>query len=687
LGRLVADRYEIVAVIGSGGSAVVYRAMDRRLRRTVAFKILHPHRVEEPDYVSRFEREAHLAARLSDAHIVAVFDQGWLDGRPYIVMELIQGQSLYSIIAGSGPLPVDVALRYAHEIASGLAVAHEAGLIHRDIKPANVMVTTSGQVKLADFGLAKSFQNSKPDAQPSGVVGTISYMAPEMAERGEVTETVDVYSWGIVLFEMLTGRRPYISDVKENITYRHIHEDVPAPSSVLVGASRARVPDYVDALVQAATARRIRQRPANGRALEEDTASAIRALDAGRMHDPDLVRRFQHGPTHNEPTPISSRSAGSQHQHTVAPATMGPANRSSQTLSQRGGGHVPNAGRSASKTGLQQPAASGNKLTAAPIGRPSSRSVGAGGPGRPISGRKKRRRGRAPLIVALVVFLVLASGVGSFTWWMTTGRYTTVPDLVHLNESDAVNTASSSLIELTTLKEYSETEPLGQIIRTDPVAGERIVRQSTVTAYMSLGPERYPMPSVAGLTREAAQAAIVEAHLKTGTVTEVFDEQIEAGIVVSASQQASTPLARNTAIDLTVSKGRQPIDIIDQSGRTFDDANSALTEAGLVVSRNDDYSTTVPAGTVISQDPASGQLYRSDPVTLVVSLGPRMVTVPDFSGKSAKQLKEALQQIGLIATEVYDNQWGGIRFGLVTGVEPPAGTVVAEGSTVTVHVV
>ena len=655
IGSVLGGRYEIVARVNRGGTAVVYRGIDRRLGRTVAVKVIHSDLSGDPDYVKRFDREARAAAILSHPNIVAVFDQGHASERPYIVMEYIRGQSLRSIIASSAPLPPTLALGYIHEVAKALAAAHDAGIIHRDIKPENVLITNDGQVKVTDFGLAKSITAQTSTASHGVLMGTMSYIAPEIPQSGASSKASDIYSTGIMLYEMLTGKKPHTGDDLSQVLYKHVHEDIGPPSAALAGQAKARIPDYVDALVMACTSRNPELRPADGRALEEKVAKAQKALDAGLLHDAELVREFSGGASVPEKTPVAPTS--------FRPPVVVPGRED---------------------TPPQPPAP---KLAKVSHPRPAPRTA------------KKK----FPVGILILVVAVVLAGSG-FGYWAAVGRWTQIPIMAGMNEQDATALAQTDSLQVDTLQAYSETIDLGKVIRSEPEQGKRVTKGSKVTLYISKGPERYDMPTVVGLSEADARAAIATAHMAMGTVTQDWSETVAEGLVISASHDAGESLKPDTPIDLVISKGREPITITSYVGQPQDSATQGLTDAGFQVIISDDcdnnacYSATVPAGSVISQDPdgcddntCTG--YRGDTITLLISKGPRMIEVPAVRGKFRNDAITTLKNAGCV--DVNDQMCGfnvsvdssAFPLGYATGTNPDAGQMVAAGSTVTLYIV
>jgi len=287
VGSVLDDRYEILAKLARGGMATVYRARDRRLQRTVAVKIMRTDLGEDDEFAAKFDREARSAALINHPAVVSIFDQGISRGQPYIVMEFIDGETLRRLIARDAPLEPVLALDYLEPIASALAAAHDAGIVHRDIKPENVMISTRGHVKVADFGLAR--QTESPQMTATGVlVGTASYLPPELVTHARPDSRSDIYSTGIVLFELLTGKKPHVGENNYQIAYAHVNIDVPAPSAKLRELGfPGFIPDYLDALVAVADGKS-RRRPEFLRRFNvhwiADQAPSLTFAHALRLH-------------------------------------------------------------------------------------------------------------------------------------------------------------------------------------------------------------------------------------------------------------------------------------------------------------------------------------------------------------------------------------------------------------------
>lgn len=300
VGQLFDYRYRIHHPLARGGMACVYRATDTRLDRLVALKVMHADLAADTDAARKFESEARAATQLSHPHVVSIFDQGSDGERPYIVMELVCGHTLRSVISARAPLRPSEALDLIDPVLGALGSAHRAGLVHRDVKPENVLISDQGEVKVADFGLARAITAQTAAGTAGLLMGTLSYLSPELVTGGRADARSDVYSAGIVLFELLTGQKPHTGDTPIQVAYAHVHHDVPPPSGVPGAHS---IPDYLDALVTRATARNPDDRPHDARVLLTQLRQVGSALHAGVSTDPELTQDLT--------VPLRSLSTGS----------------------------------------------------------------------------------------------------------------------------------------------------------------------------------------------------------------------------------------------------------------------------------------------------------------------------------------------------------------------------------------
>lgn len=683
-GRVLDGRYRLEEQIARGGMATVHRATDLRLDRTVAVKVMHDGLAHDDDFVRRFQREARAAARLSHPGVVAVFDTGDDDGTLYLVMELVGGRTLRQLIREEAPLRPVRALRLVESVLEALGAAHAAGIVHRDVKPENVLVTEEGRVKVADFGLSRAVSaDTQHTATGEILIGTVSYLSPELVVDGRADARADVYATGVVLFELLTASKPHQADSPIQVAYKHVHEDVPAPSSRVDG-----VPDYVDALVARATARTTELRPADARVLLHQVRQVRLALEQGVTHDSELTADLtplllsartssDRGPapdpvpdvsTDELPEILEARDVVQQHELVGAGVATGSARSHEPT------GEVYDQERDRGATAVAAPP------VAPPASRPDARS--SAGPGAPAPARPRRSR-RGP--VALLLVLLLAAGAGVAGWWFGVARYTETPAVLGMTQAAAEQRLGDAGLSLDVGDPaYSETVERGRVISSDPAPGDRVLDEGTVDVVVSLGPERYDVPDVAGSSVDDAQQALLDTNLTYGGSTERFHEEVPEGEVITTDPRPGTELKRDAAVDLVVSKGPKPIEIPDLTGRDADRAAQALGERGFEVDTSEEHSDSVAEGRVISQTPDSGTGVRGDTVELVVSLGPVMVDVPRVIGMGVDAAVAELEAAGFRVDQQRSDVYIGVQY-VVS--QSPSGGSARKGSTVTIGIV
>ncbi|MER7761209.1 Stk1 family PASTA domain-containing Ser/Thr kinase [Streptomyces sp. NPDC097619] len=591
VGRLLDGRYRIDARIAVGGMATVYRAVDTRLDRVLALKVMHPALAADTAFVERFIREAKSVARLAHPNVVAVFDQGADGPFVYLAMEYVPGCTLRDVLRERGALQPRAALDILEPVLAALGAAHRAGFVHRDMKPENVLIGDDGRVKVADFGLVRAVGSET--ATTGAVLGTVSYLAPEQIENGATDTRVDVYACGVVLYEMLTGTKPHSGDSPAQVLYRHLNEDVPAPSATVPG-----LPAELDALVAAATARRAELRPADAVALL-GLARAARAAATEEQLDalPPQARSAE-------------RSAAEDRTSVVPRPAPGPSVHHTARLS----------------TAPAEPPA--------PPVRPGRR------------GRRPALPGRSPLLV--LVAAVLALGLGTGVWYISSGQFTRVPSLLGKTEAAArERLTGEGLAVKGTRKEFSDAYERGTVMGTDPEGGARIRGNGAVTLVVSRGPETVTVPKLKGLPLAAAKAELAGAGLAPGVVTRAFSQEVPAGAVISTDPAAGSSRSPDTAVALVVSKGR-PVTVPSVVGTPQEQARRVLEDLGLKVSvAPEQVNSPQPAGSVAGQSLTAGaRAAAGDSVTLTVSEGPRMVAVPDVTGREVKEAKRLLEAAG-----------------------------------------
>lgn len=659
VGDVLDGRYEVLTRMARGGMATVYRAWDRRLERIVAIKVMHEGLGDDADFVGKFDREARAAARLCDQSVVSIFDQGHDHGRPYIVMEFVEGSTLRTEITREAPLNPLRAMQLIEPVAAALAVAHESGLVHRDVKPENVLISDLGAVKVADFGLARTITAQTAAHTQGLLIGTVSYLPPELLTSGRASSYSDVYSTGIMLFEMLTGKKPYTGDSPITVAYKHVNENVPAPSQVLAKvnpgqARREPIPDYVDALVIACTRRNPASRPVDGRELLHRVRRVRRALERGIRNDESLAALVF--PAASLPWALDQTEVLSPDvTPTSVLATTPPAPPAQPALPAPAADDRPTPVQPI--PAIADPIAVSQPVTPQPIVTRSQptpdeyvveerddESVATRYPKLSRAPEHRRRRG----IVVTILVLLLALGVGLGSWWFTSGRYVAAPALVGQTREDAAAIAAANEMTIIFSEDFSETVPVNVVISTEPGPGEQMIRKSQISAVVSKGPERFAVPALYGLTLDEAKASLAAVNLVVGVVTEAYSEEVETGRIVGATLGEGELVPRNTAVDLTISKGREPLTIPNVEEMTLDDATKLLTETGFQVEVSaNEFSADVPNGSVISQDPRNGTGFRGDVIKLVVSRGPELVKFPDIKrGDRVTEAHKVLTEAG-----------------------------------------
>ncbi|MGW6007147.1 Stk1 family PASTA domain-containing Ser/Thr kinase [Oerskovia enterophila] len=697
VGRLVDGRYEVVSKIARGGMATVYLALDRRLDREVALKVMHPHLAEGSDgaeFVSRFRREARAAAGLTHAGVVGVYDQG-IDGETsYLTMEYVPGTTLRHVLQDERALAVGRTLELLEEILDALAAAHRKGLVHRDVKPENVLIDASGHVKVADFGLARAVTEAASTAT-STILGTVAYLGPELITSGRCDARTDVYAVGVMAYEMLTGRLPYTGETPLQVAFQHVNSDVPPPSDV-----EPWLPAELDVLVCALAARTPDDRPVDAGAaltLVRQTRAAL---------DPAVLDRRS--------VPSSSGAAGA-----AGTDRKGPDSGATAVLAGVAAAGAATAG--ASRTAVDgQAGATGSPSSAQPDSTPTTVLTGIGptstahlvttsaqgqgvqhtlamsrgdlavdGPddGAPSS---RRRRRRAGWWWFLVVLLLAGAAVGA-SWWFLSGpgAYTAVPgNLVGATQAEAETTLRAVDLRSTVKEAYDDSFPAGTVISTDPPAGGKVRKDGAVNLLVSLGVKMLDVPTgLVGTTADSATAALEAAGFEVGDPVQEHSDNMPAGDVLAVSVPEGSSQPHSTVVQLTVSQGPAPVTVPQVVGLEKDAALKALTDLGLDPSSTDDYSETVAAGLVISQTPENGtEGHRGDKVALVISLGPPLVEIPNTYGRNVTEAEKMLKDAGFVVEVRHPQGISPLNIVYAQSPEGGAGKTAPKGSTVVVNV-
>ncbi len=621
-GEIIDRRYQLTRIVDSGGMATIYAAVDLRLDRQVAVKIMHPHLANDENYVARFIREAKAAAALSHPNIVSIQDQGWNEGGTpcvFIVMELVEGSTLREHLEHQGRLTIPAMVKIMEPVLNALSAAHRLGIVHRDIKPENILIARDGRVKIADFGLARgTLIGQTMTAESSVVLGSVSYLAPEQVERGISDSRSDVYSSAIVIFEMLTGEKPFTGDDPVQVALKHVKERVPRLSQLIVG-----IPAALDDLIYLASSSNPDDRPE----------------DAGKFLD-----RLMTATSTEEKSQLSLE------------LDLPPV--------------VPSQPVVESKSRPDEIAS--KKEDVEDMSKPEKK------PKRKLSKRVKRNRAIAAAIVVSFVLGIWYLVIGP-------GNRVVVPSVAGLSIVKATNELTPLGVNVEVReREFSEDIGEGLVLRSDPAGGDRVAEGGTVYLIVSQGKERYTVPSLGGLTPEEATKLLGDSNLKVGAVTERFSPDVEKGKIFAQDPAPSSRVMKDSLVSFIVSKGTEDILVKGYLGQSGEQALNELTALGLDVDVQYQYSETVPLGAVISQNPSPNQtLPKGSSVVLVVSQGTEFVFIPNLLSLSSDEARKILNDLEL---KVEIREIGSRRNKVVTAVNPKVGERVKRGSTVAITV-
>lgn len=626
-GELIDNRYQLTRLMATGGMATIYEALDTRLDRKVAVKIMHAHLAQDEQFVERFIREAKAAAALSHPNIVAVQDQGWnQSGIPaiFLVMELIEGHTLREYLNEQGKLNFADGIKFLLPVLSALAAAHKIGIVHRDLKPENILISREGRIKIADFGLAKGpTLGGAMTAESSVILGSVSYLSPEQVQRGVADSRSDVYSVGITAFEIFTGKKPYEGAEPIQIAYKHVNERVPKISSL-----ENKVPRELDELIYSATDPDPDKRPRDAGAFYESLSGISHSLNPNEKQL-SLELDIPIEPMRPKKQPKSLR-------------------KKMREISQS----------------LPIPVVTETTAEVAKKKRAS----------------KRVRRNRK-------IAFGLAVLVGIVGWYVLIGPGSriVVPSTVGANQSEVK--AALTPLGLTSLvveKRFSEDIGEGRVIQSIPEAGGRVDQGATVKLILSKGPERFILPQVAGLTIEAARALIGKLPVALQPDSEEFNSKIPKGYVIESDPPSGEKVKRSALVVLRVSKGIEQVALASYVGKSSDQALNELQDAGFSVKPKYEFSETKLAGEVISQTPVGGGTAdKGSKITIVISKGTQYAYIPNiFSIEEAKAVR-ALKDLEL---KVVVKKIGAKSVKKVTNISPKVGTKVKRGSTVTITV-
>ena len=631
IGEIIDGRYQLTRVVGSGGMATIYAAIDLRLDRQVAVKVMHSHLAQDEQFVSRFIREAKAAASLSHPNIVAVLDQGWNQGGApcvFIVMELIEGATLRDYLIEQGSLSPERALSIITPVTSALAAAHKLGIIHRDIKPENILVSKEGRIKIADFGLARgALLGNTMTAESSVILGSVSYLSPEQVQRGVADARSDIYSLGIVLFEILTGQKPYQGEDPVQVAIKHVNERVPAPSTLKPGLSVE-----IDQLVLSATDIDPDKRPRDAVVMLEKLRELSEKLDPRKRQlslELDLP-------------PLAIKEVGKRD----------------------GTKHL----RRDKDREVEIP-----KNQEVAVKKEKSSSIAK----KALSKRVKRNRQIAALIA-------IALGIGIWYVIVGPGSKVIVPSLAGLTVKEATSELADLGLDLKVEREeFSEDIPENRVINSSPAGGGRISPDGTVEVTISKGKERYIVPTLQGLKIEIAEGLISDNNLVVGEIIEEFSSEVPKGFIMRSSPAAGERIKRDSQVTLYLSKGVEQVGVSSYQGKSGEQALNELTEAGFNVETKYVFSEDMPIGAVVSQIPSGGDIDKGSVITLTVSKGSQFVFIPNVFSLSEAKAIDTLKDLDL---KVVVKKVGNKKTKVVTNISPKVGDKVKRGSTVTITV-
>lgn len=645
----LAGRYEVRSLIGRGGMAEVHLGFDTRLSRVVAIKMLRRDLALDSIFQARFRREAQSAASLNHPNIVAVYDTGEeivsdATNRslaiPYIVMEYVEGHTVKELISDGTAVPINEAIEIVSGVLSALQYSHANHLVHRDIKPGNIMLTPEGKVKVMDFGIARALTDSQATmTQTNAVVGTAQYLSPEQARGETVDERSDLYSTGVVLFELLTGRPPFKGDSAVAVAYQHVEQIPPTPSSIL-----SDIPDSLDRVVLKALAKNRDDRYRSAAEMLSDLQRVARGMDVGAP------------PADSWATEVLP-SAGLVGARAAVPAAT-------STVS------APAAGVSSTSTSL--PAVSSD-------GDAASKAAAA-------------RKRRTAIIMTLVVIALLL--IGGSVWALSRSAATpeavSVPNVVGLSQADAKSQIEAAGLEweLNPEKVASDTVEKDSVASTDPAGGAQAEKGSTVRVTISSGPDSVTLPdNLVGMSPDDARQAVEALGLKWEVnSSKVASDTVAEGKVAQTNPSPGSKVKAGQTITAYLSSGSDQVEVPDLVGMSQDQARSALKAVGLELGNVTTVDSDKDKDRIVSQDPETGaKVKKGTTIAVSISTGKAaQVEIPTVVGISREDAEAQLKALGLTVT--VEEVSGSQPSGQVTAVEPGEGSKVDKNSTVKLKV-
>lgn len=632
MSKLLAGRYELIEKIGEGGMAVVYKAKDRLLNRYVAIKILRPEFTQDEQFLDSFKRESQAAAGLQHPNIVSIYDVGRTGNINFIVMELVDGRPLSDFIKENGHLDYKTTIDIAKQVASALAIAHKHQIIHRDVKPHNIMITSDGVAKLTDFGIARAVSKATMVADTSKIIGSVHYFSPEQARGAYVDERSDIYSLGIVMFEMLTGRVPFDGETPVEVALKHINEDVPSPAKLVPG-----IPPALDKVVLKATDKYQTERYKSA----DEMLEALKNVEFVTQMVGDRVFA---GETDNTPrrdenlvAPVmSSRREDREQEMVIAPANPR---------------------------------------------KPKAKS----------DDKKKKKRaiiiGVAAAVILVLFGILYVSGIIGGG-----GKEVTVPDVKGMSYSEAKEVLEAKGLKIEKADEPIASQKIekGKIVSQTPSKNSKVKKGRTVRVILSAGNTELKVPDLKGLSYKEAKTLLSEMGLQISKGDEVDSDSVAEGLIASQYPSAKTKVDKGDIITVNISKGKKDAVIPKLVGTTFtseSDVSDILSKYGYKlgkVSYEESYETP---GTIIKQSPDAGTTAeKKTSVDIVISKAKSKATVPNLNGMTYDQAESALQSLGFSVGRVTEEENNGFTAGTVFKQYPAANSEYQTGSTVDIWI-
>lgn len=658
--RILGERYELIQKAGEGGMAVVYKAKDLKLNRNVALKILKDSFKENDDIIEKFKREATAIANLSNPNIVNVLDVGSQDGINYIVMEFIEGKTLKEIVVEKGKLPAEVAIRIAVKVSIALECAHKNNIIHRDIKPHNILVTPDGTVKVTDFGIAKSM-DSATIAHTNTIIGSAHYFSPEQAKGGYIDYRTDIYSLGVVMYEMVTGKVPFDGDTPVTVALKHIQEALVPPNELT-----PELPLNLNNLIV--------------KCLEKDPINRYQTAKE-LTQDLDKIKDD------------SNAIIGSSVNENEFTRVMAPINIEETAMIQN----------SDMEEGLKSSLEEDSEILYEDDDDDYEDEYGNRYDEEREEIKKPKKKMKTGFIWAIVVVLVIA--VGGFFGVMLAGKTgatgsatkEVIPNVVTLTQS-AAEAKIKELGLVPQIVEQSNDATKGSVFKTEPSAGQKLQKGSTVTLYVSSGAEKITIPDVSSLSVNSAKQTLTSAGLTNITTSEQNSNSIPKGQVIGTTPAVGAQVAPDEAITILVSSGPevQMVQVPQVTGQSINSAVSTLENLGFTVNQAKGNAATSADqnGLVYSQTPEGYNLEKGTTITLTYYANyvapqpapkpqPEMIQVPQVTGQSISSAANTLQNLGFTVDQVQGTEATSSNQNGVVYSQTPQGSSLAAGTTIT----